>query len=47
MSADRTYMDVEDLDVYQKLCKLHIELCDLSYDWPQEERYELGSAAAN
>ena len=40
---DKTYMDVEDLQVYQKLCKLHIEVCDLSYGWPQEERYELGS----
>ena len=39
----KTYMDVEDLDVYQKLCKLHIEVCDLSHAWPQEERYELGS----
>ena len=40
---DKSYMDVEDLDVYQRLCKLHIEVCDLSHDWPQEERYELGS----
>ena len=40
---DKTYMEVEDLEVYQKLCKLHIEVCDLSHKWPQEERYELGS----
>ena len=40
---DKTYMDVEDLKVYQRLCKLHIEVCDLSHEWPQEERYELGS----
>ncbi|MBW1690557.1 MAG: four helix bundle protein [Deltaproteobacteria bacterium] len=40
---DKTYMDVEDLEVYQRLCKLHIEVCDLSHAWPQEERYELGS----
>lgn len=39
MSEDKTYMDVEDLAVYQRLCKLHIEVCDLSHDWPQEERY--------
>ncbi len=39
----KTYMEVEDLDVYQRLCKLHIEVCDLSREWPQEERYELGS----
>jgi hypothetical protein len=38
----KTYMDVEDLEVYQRLCKLHIEVCDLSHEWPQEERYELG-----
>jgi four helix bundle protein len=43
ISENKTYMDVEDLDVYQRLCKLHIEVCDLSHDWPQEERYELGS----
>ena len=40
---DKSYMDVEDLEVYQRLCQLHIEVCDLSHDWPQEERYELGS----
>jgi len=33
------------LEVYQKLCQLHIEVCDLSHEWPQEERYELGSQA--
>ena len=36
-------MEVEDLDVYRKLCQLHIEVCDLSHKWPREERYELGS----
>jgi hypothetical protein len=41
--VDKTYMDVEDLEVYQRLCKLHIEVCDLSHKWPQAERYELGS----
>jgi len=41
--VDKTYMEVEDLEVYQRLCKLHIEVCDLSHEWPQEERYELGS----
>ena len=40
---DKSYMDVEDLDVYQKLCKLHIDVCDLSHEWPAEEKYELGS----
>ena len=38
-----SYLRVEDLQVYQRLCQLHIEVCDLSHDWPREERYELGS----
>ena len=29
----------------KKLCQLHIEVCDLTHTWPQEERYELGSQA--
>ena len=37
------FMRVEDLMVYQKLCQLHIEVCDLSRTWPAEEKYELGS----
>lgn len=40
---EKTYMAVEDLDVYRKLCQLHLEVCDLSHKWPVEERYELGS----
>jgi four helix bundle protein len=39
------FMRVEDLFVYQKLCDLHIEVCDLSYKWPPDEKYELGSQA--
>lgn len=39
----KTHMDVEDLEVYRKLCRLHIEICDLSHQWPPEERYELGT----
>ena len=31
----KSYMDVEDLEVYQKLCRLHIEICDLSHAWPR------------
>lgn len=38
-------MAVEDLDVYRKLCQLHLEVCDLTHQWPPEERYELGSQA--
>jgi len=37
------FMRVEDLEVYRKLCQLHIEICDLSHRWPSEEKYELGS----
>ena len=43
--AERGYLGVEDLDVYRKLCQLHIDVCDLTHEWPSEERYELGSQA--
>ncbi len=39
----KNYMDVEDLDVYNKLCQLHIEVCKLTQKWPKEEKYELGN----
>lgn len=39
----KTFLEVEDLEVYRKLCELHIEVCDLSHQWPAEEKYELGS----
>jgi four helix bundle protein len=39
----KSYMDVEDLEVYRRLCQLHIEICDCSHKWPKEEKYELGS----
>lgn len=39
----RGYLEVEDLEVYRKLCELHIDVCDLTHQWPTEERYELGS----
>jgi four helix bundle protein len=41
----KNYLKVEDLEVYKKLCRLHIDVCDLTYTWPQEEKYELGSQA--
>ena len=41
----RTYLAIEDLVVYQKLCDLHIQVCDVSHEWPAEEKYELGSQA--
>jgi four helix bundle protein len=37
------YMRIEDLKVYDKLCRLHIEVCDLTQSWPSSERFELGS----
>ncbi len=43
--AIKNYLDVEDLEVYQKLCQLHIDVCDLTNTWPKEEKYELGSQA--
>ena len=43
--ATKNFLDVEDLEVYKKLCLLHIEVCDLTHEWPQEEKYELGSQA--
>ncbi|MGD1973452.1 MAG: four helix bundle protein [Desulfobacterales bacterium] len=39
----KNYLDVEDLEVYKKLCEIHIEVFDLTHNWPQEEKYELGS----
>ena len=39
------YKRLEDLIVYQKLCELHISVCNLTHLWPTEEKYELGSQA--
>jgi four helix bundle protein len=39
------YMRVEDLGVYQKLCQLHIEVCQLTESWPVHEKYELAGQA--
>jgi len=41
--VEKKYLAVEDLDVYRKLCPLHIEDSELTHSWPAEERYELGS----
>ena len=41
----KQYLAVEDLEVYQKLCRLYIDVCDLTHDWPREEKFELGSQA--
>ena len=37
------FLAVEDLDVYRKLCQLHLEVCDVTSKWPQTETYELGA----
>jgi four helix bundle protein len=39
----KRFLEVEDLDVYKKLCLLHIEISHLTHQWPREELYELGS----
>ena len=36
------FMRIEDLQVYNKLCQLHIEVCQMSHQWLPEERFELG-----
>ena len=41
----KNYLDVEDLEVYKRLCQLHIDVCELTHAWPNEEKYELGSQA--
>jgi four helix bundle protein len=41
--TDQKYLAVEDLEICKKLCRLHIEVCDLTRTWPKEEKYELGS----
>jgi four helix bundle protein len=41
--AHGNYLDVEDLQVYRKLCRLHIDVCELTKKWPREEKFELGS----
>ena len=41
--TDKKYLEVEDLEIYKKLCRLHIEVCDLTRTWPKEEKCELGS----
>jgi four helix bundle protein len=43
--ATKSYLDVKDLEVYGMLCQLHIDVCDLTHQWPSEEKYELGSQA--
>lgn len=37
------WLKVQDLTVYQRLCQLHLKICNLTRSWPVEERYELGA----
>src|SRR6266853_672824 len=37
------FMRVEDLVVYQRLCELHLQVCELVKSRPLEERFELAS----
>lgn len=37
------FLKVQDLVVYWRLCDLHLEICDLTRSWPNEEKYELAS----
>lgn len=30
----KKYLEVEELEVYKKLCQLHIEVCKLTHEWP-------------
>jgi four helix bundle protein len=39
----KTYLEVEDREVYKRLCRLHIQVRELTLQWPLEEKYELGS----
>ncbi len=41
--AMKNYIDVEDLEVYNRLCQLNIDVCDLIHTWPKETKHELGS----
>ena len=42
---EKSFLDVEDLEVYQKLCQLHIDVSALTRTWPPEEKYEIGAQA--
>lgn len=38
-----TITTFRDLDVYKKLCELHLDVCKLTMSFPKFELYELGS----
>jgi four helix bundle protein len=37
------FLRIEDLIVYQRLCELYLEVCQITKSWPSEERFELAS----
>jgi four helix bundle protein len=41
--VDAKIKSYEDLEVYQRLCSLHLEICELSLKFPKFELFELGS----
>ncbi len=43
MENKKKISSYEDLEVYQKLCSLHIEVNELTFSFPKFELYELGS----
>ena len=40
-----TYKRLEDLVVYEKLCRLHIAVSQSTHRWPADERFELAAQA--
>jgi four helix bundle protein len=42
-SNNKKIRNYDDLDVYQKLCKLHLDISNITLSFPNYELYELGS----
>lgn len=40
---DRKIESYEDLEIYQKLCELHLEVNEMTFTFPKFELFELGS----
>jgi len=40
---ERKIESYEDLEVYQRLCELHLEVNEMTFDFPKFELFELGS----
>ena len=39
------FFRVDDLQVYQRLCQLHMDVCEMSRFWPHHQRFELAGQA--